>query len=86
MYCLSCGSTKQTELTAEMMIHFRGLEHLDEPGILVVPKIRVCLGCGLSRFTVPETELASLAQGMLENKADTLKESAGNVALLRAIV
>ena len=86
MYCLSCGSTKQAELTAEMMIHFRGLEHLDKPGVLLFPEIRVCLGCGLSRFTVPETELALLAQGMLENKSDTLKESAGNVALLRGIV
>jgi hypothetical protein len=84
VYCPSCGSTEQAGLTAEIMIHFRGLR--DNPGVLLFPEIWVCLGCGLSRFTVPETELASLAQGMLENKADTLKESAGNVALLRAIV
>jgi hypothetical protein len=81
MYCLSCGSTKQAELTAEMMIHFRGLEHRDNSGVLLVPEIRVCLGCGLSRFTVPETELASVAQGTPENKSYTLKESAGDVAL-----
>jgi len=81
MYCLSCGSTKQAELTAEMMIHFRGLEHLDKPGVLLFPKIRVCLGCGLSRFTVPETELASLAKCTVEAKPYTLKESAGAVVL-----
>jgi hypothetical protein len=81
MYCLSCGSTKQTELTAEMMIHSRGLEHLDNPGVLLFPKIRVCLGCGLSRFTVPETELASLAKCTLQTKSYTLKESASAVAL-----
>ncbi len=81
MYCLSCGSTKQAELTAEMMIHFRGLEYLDNPGVWLFAKIRVCLGCGLSRFTVPETELASVAQGMLESKSYTLKESAGDVAV-----
>jgi hypothetical protein len=81
MYCLSCGSTKQAELTAEMMIHFRGLEHLDKPGVLLFPKIRVCLGCGLSRFTVPETELASLAKCTLEAGPYTLKESASAVAL-----
>jgi len=86
MYCLSCGSTKQAELTAEMMIHFRGLAHRDKPGVLLFPEIRVCLGCGLSRFTVPEAELASITQGMLESKSDALKESAGNVALLRGIV
>ena len=81
MYCLSCGSTKQAELTAEMMIHFRGLEHLDKPGVLLFPKIRVCLGCRLSRFTVPETELASLAKGAPETKSYTSKESASDVAL-----
>jgi hypothetical protein len=81
MYCLSCGSTKQAELTAEMMIHFRGFEHRDNPGVWLFPEIRVCLGCGLSRFTVPETELASVAKGTPENKSYTLKESAGDVAL-----
>jgi hypothetical protein len=81
MYCLSCGSTRQAELAAEMMIHFRGLEHRDKPGVLLFPEIRVCLGCGLSRFTVPETELASITRVTLENKSDTLKESAGDVAL-----
>ncbi len=86
MYCLSCGSTKQAELTAEMMIHFRGLKHRDNPGIFLFPEIRVCLGCGLSQFTVPETELASVAQGTLENKSYTLKESAGDVAQRRGII
>jgi hypothetical protein len=37
-----------------MMIHFRGLEHLDKPGVLLFPKIEVCLDCGLSRFTVSD--------------------------------
>jgi hypothetical protein len=68
MYCLSCGSSKQVELTTEMMIHFRGLEHLDEPGVLLFPKIEVCLDCGLSRFTVPETELASIANARWKTK------------------
>jgi hypothetical protein len=81
MYCLSCGSTKQAELTAEMMIHFRGFEHRDNPGVLLFPEIRVCLGCGLSSFTVPETELASITRVTLENKSYPLKESASDVAL-----
>ena len=81
MYCLSCGSTKQAELTAEMMIHFRGFENRDKPGVLLFPEIRVCLGCGLSRFTVPETELASITRVTLENKSYPLKESADDVAL-----
>ena len=77
MDCLSCGSTKQAELTTEMMIHLRGLEHLDEPGVLVFPKIRVCLSCGLARFTVPETELASIAKCTLENEAERSQHAAG---------
>ena len=85
MYCLSCSSTKQAELTAEMMIHFRGLAHRDNPGVLLFPEIRVCLGCGLSQFTVPEAELASVAKGTLENKSYPLKESAGDVAPSRRI-
>ena len=68
MYCLSCGSTKQAEFATEMMIHFRGLEHLDDPGVLLFPKIQVCLGCGLSRFTVSETELASIAKCTLDRR------------------
>ncbi len=63
-----------------MMIHFRGLEYRDNPGVLLFPEVRVCLGCGLSRFTVPETELASITRVTLENKSDPLKQSAGDVA------
>ena len=86
MYCLSCGSTKQAELMAEMMIHFHGLADRDNPGVLLLADMLVCLSCGLSRFTVPETELASIMKVTLENKSDMLKESACNVALLRGIV
>lgn len=77
MYCPSCGSTKQAELTTEMMIHFRGLEHLDEPGVFVFLKIQVCLGCGFSRFTVPESELASIAKCTPENEAERSQHAGG---------
>jgi len=62
MTCLSCQSAKQAELTAEMMMHFPG--QLDKPGVWIFPKLRVCLECGFSRFTVPETELASVAKAV----------------------
>jgi hypothetical protein len=51
-----------------MMIHFRGLEHLDKPGVLLFPKIEVCLDCGLSRFTVSEVELASITNARWKTK------------------
>ena len=62
--CLSCQSFQQAELSAEMMIHFPGLKNIDKPGVLLLTKLLVCMDCGFSRFTVSETELASIAKGV----------------------
>ena len=64
MSCLSCASSNQAELTAEVYIHFPGLKNLDKPGVFIFPKLSVCLDCGFSRFTAPEAELKSLARGL----------------------
>lgn len=61
MCCPSCESGRQAEFRAEINIHFRGLKNLDKPGVLVFPKVVVCLNCGSSLFIIPETELALLA-------------------------
>jgi hypothetical protein len=58
MRCPSCASDRQVEFTAEVNIHTRGLRNIDTPGFLVFPEVLVCLDCGFSRFTTPETELA----------------------------
>ena len=76
MSCLICGSGNQTELTAEMVIHFSGLKNLDKPAVWVYPKLLVCLHCGYSHFTVQERELASIAH-TLEISFPTLESSAG---------
>ena len=60
MFCALCQSGNEAEFTAEMMIHFSGLRNIDNPGVLTFAKVSVCLGCGSSRFTIPETELALL--------------------------
>jgi hypothetical protein len=60
MKCPSCASGRQAEFGAEMNIHYRGLENLDKPGLLVFPKLLVCLDCGFARFPVAETALALL--------------------------
>jgi hypothetical protein len=65
-----CRSGNETELTAEMIIHFPGLKNLDKPGIWVFSKLLVCLDCGSSHFTVPKTELASIAH-TLKNESST---------------
>ena len=80
MVCPSCRSAKQAELTAEMLIHFPGLKNIDEPGVLLVPKVTVCLDCGSSRFTVSEPKLAYVAEHTRVDKATALEESAGDGA------
>jgi hypothetical protein len=59
MPCSSCLSSHQVEFPAEVNIHFRDLHN---PGVLVFPKILICLDCGASRFSIPENELARLAR------------------------
>jgi hypothetical protein len=63
MSCPLCGSSNESEFAAEMVIHFRSLKNVDEPGVWVFPKLLVCLACGFSQFTVPESELALLSRG-----------------------
>ena len=46
-----------------MNIHFTGFEGLTKPTVWVFPQIVVCLDCGLAEFSIPETELRSLAKG-----------------------
>jgi hypothetical protein len=61
MYCAFCESSNQAEFNTEVMIHLSGLKSIDRPGVLVFPKVLVCLDCGFSRFTIPGTDLALLA-------------------------
>jgi len=61
MYCASCQSGNQVEFASEMMIHFRGLRNINDPGVPVSPDVSVCLDCGFSRFTTPKAALALVA-------------------------
>lgn len=63
MSCKSCHFENQSEFNGEVAIHFPGLKGLDKPIVWVFPKLLVCLGCGFTEFTVPETELRQLAEG-----------------------
>jgi ssDNA-binding Zn-finger/Zn-ribbon topoisomerase 1 len=63
MPCKSCGSVNQKKFSAEMGIHFLGLENIDKPTVWVFPEVIVCLDCGTAEFAVPETELRQLARG-----------------------
>jgi hypothetical protein len=60
MSCHSCASMNQRDFSTEIMFHFSGLENLDKPAVLSFPRVLVCLDCGSSQFTLPETELSQL--------------------------
>jgi hypothetical protein len=62
MSCPACASEKQVGFSAEMMLHFTGLKNLDKPGVLLFTRFLICMDCGFARVTVPEAELALLAQ------------------------
>jgi hypothetical protein len=81
MTCFSCGSARQAELTAELLIHFRGLRHLDSPAVWVFPELLVCLDCGFSRFMVPKTELASVAKNATSGSSRLENNAASDVGI-----
>jgi hypothetical protein len=63
MACKGCHSDRQSGFNGEIAIHFRGLEGLDQPIVMVFQETVVCLHCGFTEFTVPEKELQVLSQG-----------------------
>ena len=69
MACKLCSSENQAEFTAEIMIHFSGLRHIENPGVLVFPKVSVCLDCGSSQFAISETESRALREGTAPSSA-----------------
>jgi hypothetical protein len=69
MSCRSCFSTNEAEFTAEMMIHFTGRKHLENPGVLTFSTMLVCLDCGSARFSIAERELTLLKEGNASSTA-----------------
>jgi hypothetical protein len=62
MSCAGCLSSKQTELSTEINIHFQGFTYVGDPGIFVFPRVLVCLDCGLSQFVIAEGELSQIVE------------------------
>jgi hypothetical protein len=60
MTCRSCSSDNQTKVDAEINIHFPGLKGLNQRSVLVFPKLVICLDCGFTEYSMPETELQRL--------------------------
>ena len=70
MTCKSCSSKNREAFSAEINVHCGGWEGLKKPGVLVFPKLLICLDCGFAEFAVPETELARLASGFVKGKPE----------------
>jgi hypothetical protein len=62
MSCESCHSENQSNFNGEIAIHFPGLKGLNKPIVWVFPKLLVCMNCGRTVFTIPETELCVLRE------------------------
>ncbi len=45
-----------------MMIHFPSRKNRDKPGVLLFPKILICLDCGFSQFAAPKRNWHCLEQ------------------------
>jgi len=59
MSCRSCGSSNQRQFSSEINIHF---SILDKPGVMAFPTLVICLDCGFTELSIPETELRLLKE------------------------
>jgi hypothetical protein len=68
--CKYCNSENQNAFSAEVALHFHGLEGLKKPIVWVFPNISVCLNCGTAVFKTPEREMQVLRTGRLLDDAE----------------
>jgi hypothetical protein len=56
--CEYCGSSaEELEFGTEINVHVPGPTRIDEPGVLVFPKLIACLDCGFARLFLRKDEL-----------------------------
>jgi len=67
MKCTNCSSNALAEFSAEIMVHCVGIENINFPGVLIFPKLLVCLECGSTQFVIPQAELQQLIQCSRKN-------------------
>ena len=64
MGCKSCHSNNQKPFTSEICVHLSGLTDPEATAVFVFPALLVCLDCGFSEFSIPESELRLLTKGV----------------------
>jgi hypothetical protein len=62
MPCRKCGSDYLTESGSEINTQPLGSSDLDKQGVLLFPKLLVCLECGFTEFTLSESDLLLLSK------------------------
>jgi len=67
MVCQSCLSSERCEFSAEINIHFPGVEGYTKPTVWVFPSLLVCLQCGSAEFALSADQLRALADGIEES-------------------
>ena len=55
-----CSLEHQDDFSAEITIHLSGREDLGIDPIVVFPRIRVCMTCGFTEFTLERKDLKLL--------------------------
>jgi hypothetical protein len=61
MSCRVCTSDNQNTFPTEIAVH---LPELSTPLVFLYPKVVVCIDCGFTEFSIPETELCVLRDGI----------------------
>jgi len=64
MVCQSCLLSERCEFSAEINIHFPGVEGQTKPTVWVFPSLQVCLHCGSAEFAISRDQLRALADGI----------------------
>jgi hypothetical protein len=85
MSCLLCASDNQSKFSAETNIHLGGLENVNNPGVLLFPRLLVCLDCGCSSFSIPAAELSQLAVAAPKDRRSADPNVNDTLLLLRGI-
>jgi hypothetical protein len=67
MSCTSCGSENQKEFASEISVHLIGIENVNEPTVMVFPRLLICLKCGFTGFKMAESELRLLGKANAED-------------------
>jgi hypothetical protein len=63
LLCKSCDSRNRRAFIAEIAIHIPGSAGLTRTVVWALPKLFMCLDCGLTQFTTDEKELQVLRDG-----------------------